>query len=97
MPLITVNRGVNLCSTRQHQRAIEDYNNAIRLNGDYALLLQQGEFYRELGQYQQAIADYNEAIHLKPNYVQAYNNRGILICIKATTTLAAMTHKRRVN
>ena len=31
----------------------------------------------ELGQYERAIQDYDEAIRLNPQYVYAYNNRGL--------------------
>ena len=28
--------------------------------------------------YRSALADYNKAIHLKQNYIEAYNNRGVV-------------------
>jgi tetratricopeptide (TPR) repeat protein len=63
---------------KQYQRAIEDYNEAIRLKPDYAnAYLNRGRTYANLNQYQRAIQDYDEAIRLKPDYADAYCNRGI--------------------
>jgi tetratricopeptide (TPR) repeat protein/predicted membrane-bound spermidine synthase len=61
----------------QSQRAIEDFNQAIRLQPDDAMAYNnRGAVYCSIGQYQLAIEDYNQAIRLQPDDVMAYNNRG---------------------
>ena len=59
-------------------RALADYNEAIRLDPKYALAyFSRGSFYGNiLGDKDRALADYNEAIRLDPKYAPAYNNRG---------------------
>jgi tetratricopeptide (TPR) repeat protein len=62
----------------QHQRAIEDYNQAIRLDPKYAgAYSNRGVAHSDLGRHQRAIEDFNQAIRLDPEYATAYNNRGI--------------------
>ena len=49
----------------QHQRAIQDYDQAIRLNPRYAEAYNnRGIAYKNLGQHQRAIQDYDEAIRI---------------------------------
>ena len=49
----------------QYQRAIEDWDEAIRLDPQYAdAYYMRGEAYYDLGQYERAIQDYDEAIRL---------------------------------
>ncbi|MFZ1109035.1 MAG: tetratricopeptide repeat protein [Rhodomicrobium sp.] len=60
-----------------YDRAISDYNQAIRLKPDYAdAYNNRGNAYRAKGDNDRAIADYDQAIRLKPDYASAYNNRG---------------------
>jgi tetratricopeptide (TPR) repeat protein len=72
-----ITRGIAYCHLGQYQRAIEDFNEAIRLKPDLDTAYNnRGVAYINLGQYQRAIEDFNEAIHLKPDNVEAYNGRG---------------------
>ncbi|MBE9593113.1 MAG: tetratricopeptide repeat protein, partial [Proteobacteria bacterium] len=72
------NRGLAYAELNQYERAIEDYNEAIKLNSNYAEgYSNRGLAYAELNQYESAIEDYNEAIKLNPNLAEAYYNRGI--------------------
>ena len=58
-------------------QAIEYFNNAIKLQPEYAkTYYNRGIAYHVLGQYQRAIEDYSEAIRLKEDYVNAFYNRG---------------------
>ena len=72
-----INRGIIYGSKGQHDRAIADYNEAIRLKPDLGEAFNnRGIVYEGKGQHDRAIADYNEAIRLKPDYADAFNNRG---------------------
>ena len=78
MPRAYNNRGIAYGSKGDYDRAIADYNEAIRLDPKItpsptttAALAYNGK-----GDYDRAIADYNEAIRLDPKYAAAYNNRG---------------------
>jgi tetratricopeptide (TPR) repeat protein len=71
-------RGIAYYTMGQYQRAIKDYDEAIRLKLNiYAV---RGIAYREMGQYQRAIKDFDEAIRLKPDLpdlANAYSERGV--------------------
>ena len=59
----------------QHQRAIEDYDEVIRLDPQLALAsYNRGSAYDDLGQYQRGSQDYDEAIRLDP-HADAYADR----------------------
>jgi tetratricopeptide (TPR) repeat protein len=71
------NRGNAYAHNGNHDRAIRDYDEAIRLNPGYAAAFyDRGLAYRLKGAYDRAIQDYDEAIRLSPNFVGALNNRG---------------------
>src|SRR4029077_11704670 len=58
-------------------RAITDYNEAIRLDPKFAFAYNnRGSAYHDKGDTDRAITDYNEAIRLDPKLAFAYNNRG---------------------
>jgi Flp pilus assembly protein TadD len=71
------NRGFAYNRKGDYDRAIQDYNEAIRLNPNEAFAYDaRGRAYRNKGDYDHAIQDYSEAIHLNPNLKYVYNNRG---------------------
>ena len=64
--------------TLTEERAIEDFDEAIRLNPEDAdAYYNRGVAYGDLGQYEREIQDYDEAIRLNPEYAKAYYNRGV--------------------
>ena len=59
------------------QRAIQDYDEAIRLNPEFTQAYNyRGFAYDNLGQHQRAIQNFDEAIRLDPKLAPAYANRG---------------------
>jgi tetratricopeptide (TPR) repeat protein len=57
--------------------ALADYNQAIKLDSNYAIAyMNRGNVRDDLGDKQGAITDYNQAIKINPNYAKAYYNRG---------------------
>lgn len=71
------NRGASYANKGDHDKAIADYSEAIRLNPKFSLpFCNRGESYNEKGQFNRAIEDLNEAIRLEPDYASAFSNRG---------------------
>jgi lipoprotein NlpI len=63
------NRGLAYAAKPDYDRAITDYNEAIRLNPKFALAFHNRGFaYAAKQDYDRAIADYNEAIRLNPKF-----------------------------
>ncbi len=60
----------------QHQRAVDDIDQAVKLKSDDAdNYYLRGLAYRALGQLDRALEDTNRAIGLDPNFAAAYANR----------------------
>src|SRR5688572_15518516 len=71
-------RGVAYDNRGQHDRAIRDYDEAIRLNPREPLhLSNRGRTNRLKGDYGAAIRDYNRAIELSPQDADIYLGRGL--------------------
>jgi tetratricopeptide (TPR) repeat protein len=71
------NRGNAYVAKDQNDRAIEDFDQAVRLNPNYAMaFVGRGLAYSGKGQYDRAIEDFDHAIRLNPNYAMAFNDRG---------------------
>jgi tetratricopeptide (TPR) repeat protein len=71
------NRGTAYSSKGDHDRAIQDFNEAIRLNPNFErAYCHRGNAYTVKEEYDRAIQDFNEAIQLNPNAETAYYGRG---------------------
>jgi tetratricopeptide (TPR) repeat protein len=67
----------------QSDRAIQDYNEAIRLNPGHAdAFANRGAAYARKRNYDRAIQDYDKAIRLNPRHADAFSNRGIVYARK---------------
>jgi tetratricopeptide (TPR) repeat protein len=74
----------------EFDRAIADYDEALRLKPDYAdAFHNRGNAYNEKGEYDRAIADYDEALRLKPDDALASKHRDQVLATLAT--LATLT------
>jgi len=72
------NRGVEISSKGDRDRAIADYDQAIRLHPKYAYAYSnRGDAWRVKGDLRRALADLDEAIRLEPGFANAYYNRGL--------------------
>jgi tetratricopeptide (TPR) repeat protein len=68
---------VDLQSKNEHDKAIADYDEAIRLDPhDAVAYRQRGCSWSARMLYDRSIADFNGAIRLNPQYALAYANRG---------------------
>ena len=73
----------------QHKRAIEDYDEAIRLDSKNAdAYNNRGAVYKRLGQNKSAIESYTQALEADPEYVAALTNRANLYQAMGKTELA---------
>ena len=71
------NRGNAYQNKGDYVRAIADYDQAIKLNSDSALIFNnRGSAHQHKGDYERAIQDYEQAIRLDPSSARAFNNRG---------------------
>ena len=71
------NRGISYRLKGEHDRAIQDYNQAIRINAKFAAAYNnRGIAYDRKGDYDRAIADYTQSIVLGAGDAAAYNGRG---------------------
>jgi tetratricopeptide (TPR) repeat protein len=72
-----VNRGTAYRAKGQNDLAIEDYDQAIRIDPNLAIAFNnRGNGYDAKRQYDRAIEDYDQAIRINPNEAFALNNRG---------------------
>ena len=73
----TYNRGDAWAAKKEYDKAIADFNEAIRLDPKLALAFtDRGNAWRAKKEYDKAIADFNEVIRLDPKNAWAYNSRG---------------------
>src|SRR5262249_14946523 len=68
------NRGLSHADLHEYDRAIADYNEAIRLSRQANFFTNRGDAYQYKKEYDHAIADYKEALKLDPTFALAHNN-----------------------
>ena len=74
---IYINRGISYDNLGKFKLALIDFNNAIRINPNYAMAYyNRGVAYNGLGKYKLAIDDFSSAIRINPDFALAYYNRG---------------------
>jgi tetratricopeptide (TPR) repeat protein len=74
-----LNRGHHLGRKKDHDAAIQDFNETIRLNPKSAQAwTNRGTMYGRKKEYGRAIADHTRAIELDGNHKDAWYNRGVI-------------------
>jgi lipoprotein NlpI len=75
---LTLNNRANAYQNkRDYDRAIADYNEALRIDPDSALVRNnRGAAYQHKGDHERALQDYDQAIRLDAASASAFNNRG---------------------
>ena len=73
------NRGITYGRKGDYDRAIENYDEAIRLNPNHAnALYNRGNAFKHKRDYDRAAQDYDHVIRLNPKHADAYSNRGLV-------------------
>ncbi|MDR2304228.1 MAG: tetratricopeptide repeat protein [Treponema sp.] len=77
------NRGITYRLIGEPDRAIADYDEALRLSPHDAVTYNnRGNARKDKEDFDRAIADYSAALRLNPDYALAYNNRGVAFRLK---------------
>jgi protein O-mannosyl-transferase len=80
IPIAYNNLGEVYLRKGDYERAISNYNQALRMNPDFRganyFYVNRGTAYLMKGDYEMAIADYHQALRIKPNDANAYHHRG---------------------
>lgn len=83
------NRGLAYRRLEDNQKALADYNQALKFDPKYVkAYVNRANVRDDLGDKQGAIADYNQALKLDSEYALAYHNRGIFYARQGDKTKA---------
>ncbi|TMK10002.1 MAG: tetratricopeptide repeat protein, partial [Alphaproteobacteria bacterium] len=70
------NRGNAYTAKGEYDRAVQDYDQSIKLDPNYARAFNnRGVAYQKKGEYDRAIEDFDASIKLNPDYASAFANR----------------------
>ncbi len=76
---VYTNRGSAYYFLDEYEKALDDFEEAIRINPEYAYAYNgRGVTYSAMGELDQAIADLTTAIELEPQNAEHYANRGVI-------------------
>lgn len=90
-------QALSAAATRDFQRAIQLYDQAIALNPLHAeAYYKRGNALKDLGQLEAALANYNQAIEHRPDYAHAYCNRGAVQHGLGLTAAALSSYDRAI-
>ena len=88
--LLYSNRGLAYDDKGEHDRAIQDFDEALRRNPSYLNgYINRGDAYRKKGDREHASADYDKALSLNPNDAQKQRIESGLNALKAAAAPAA--------
>ncbi len=91
------NRGIAHQNKGEHQDAIADFNQSLKLNpSDPATYSGRGYSYAQTGEYDLAIDDYNQTVKLKPDYKRIYYDRGWTYAAKGDHARALNDYNRAI-
>jgi tetratricopeptide (TPR) repeat protein len=91
-------RGSAYSEQRDYHRAIEDYDEAVRLNPKHAnAFSNRGVAYAGKQDYDRAIQSYDEAIRLNPNHADAFSNRGVAYARKGDYDRAIQSYDEAIH
>lgn len=92
-----INRGVSYSKKGNYDRAIPDFDQAIRLNPGLAYAFAcRGTVYSYKGNYDRAIQDYDEAIRLDPSNVKTLYDRGTAYGYKGNFDRAILNYDQAI-
>jgi tetratricopeptide (TPR) repeat protein len=92
-----VKRGLQYFRKGEYDRAIRDYDEAIRLNPkDPIAFNNRGDTYAHKGDTDRAIRDFDEVIRLDPKIAIAFSNRGVLYGRKGDNDRAIRDHEEAI-
>ncbi|OGS46123.1 MAG: hypothetical protein A2539_03275 [Elusimicrobia bacterium RIFOXYD2_FULL_34_15] len=92
------NRGNSYRDNKEYEKAIEDYNHAVKINPLYAEAYNnRGMAYFNRGEYDNAIDDYTKSIEIDSGYAKAYSNRGIAYWNKKEYDIAVEDFNQAIN
>ncbi len=91
-------RGVARSLNGSRQKALQDFDQAIRINPDYAeAYFNRGNTNRALLRYADAERDYSLAIGCNPTMVEAYLNRGTVFAARADKVAALADYEKALS
>ncbi|MCI5055542.1 MAG: tetratricopeptide repeat protein, partial [Flavobacteriales bacterium] len=89
------NRGTYWIKEQKYEKALEDFNQSIKLKPDYAKsYANRGNIHSMFKRFDEALSDYSKALELQPGYFDAYFNRAITYSIQKKYDLAFEDYKK---
>ena len=98
LAIALMNRGLAYKKKSQWDRAIADFDEAIRLKPDFVFAFNnRGNTYYFKGHLDRAIKDYDEAIRLNPDLSEAFSNRGNIYRKQGNIDRAIMDYDKAIH